>query len=145
MHGAIYAAEQGFDRTCETYVAAPLAEFAARGAPRERIWLAEDGGRLLGCVALVAASEEIAQLRWFLVDPAARGRGLGTQLIAELVAFARACGYRSIFLWTVSALARAARRYRAAGFAKTDERPGRHWGVEVIEERYVLALADNPG
>ena len=145
MHGAIYAAEQGFDRTFETYVAGPLAEFAARGAPRERIWLGEEDCRLIGCIALVEAAHDVAQLRWFLVDPAARGRGLGTRLIAELIDFARARKYRSIFLWTVSALAPASRLYRAAGFAKTEERPGRHWGIEVIEEKYVLALADNPG
>src|SRR5437867_7870156 len=77
LHGLVYAREYGFDPTFEAYVAGPLAEFALRGSPRERLWLAERDGRLVGCAAVVAAAPQTAQLRWFLVDPAARGAGLG--------------------------------------------------------------------
>jgi ribosomal protein S18 acetylase RimI-like enzyme len=74
------------------------------------------------------------------VDPGARGLGLGTRLLEEAVAFSREKGYRSIVLWTVSALAAAARLYRAAGFTRVAEKPGRPWGVDAVEEKYELAL-----
>ncbi|HEX5271955.1 MAG TPA: GNAT family N-acetyltransferase [Gemmataceae bacterium] len=140
LHGTAYARECGFDVTFEAYVAGPLARFVLSASPRERLWLAERTGDLVGCVAVVAASAEAAQLRWFLVDPSARRAGLGTALLAGAVAFAREAAYRSVTLWTVSALGAAARLYRAAGFRLAEERPGRRWGVDVVEQRYELAL-----
>jgi GNAT superfamily N-acetyltransferase len=140
LHGVLYARECGFDPTFEAYVAAPLAEFVRSGSPRERLWLAERGGTAVGCVAVVAASPETAQLRWFLVDPSARGAGLGKRLLGEAIAFARQAGYREVILWTVAALTTAAHLYRAAGFRKVEEKPGRMWGVEVVEEKYALTL-----
>jgi GNAT superfamily N-acetyltransferase len=140
LHGVLYAREYGFDPTFEAYVAGPLAEFVRRGSPRERLWLAERDGRLVGCVAIVAASPEIAQLRWFLVDPSARGAGLGRRLLGEAVAFSRESGYNHVLLWTVSALAAAAHLYRALGFRRTEEKPGRLWGMDVVEEKYELPL-----
>ncbi|HET8648839.1 MAG TPA: GNAT family N-acetyltransferase, partial [Gemmatimonadales bacterium] len=106
LHGTLYAREYGFDHTFEAYVAGPLAEFALRNAPNERIWLAEQAGRLVGVVAIVAEDGDpaTAQLRWFLVDPSARGRGLGRRLLDTAIEFSRAAGYRRIVLWTVSAL-----------------------------------------
>lgn len=140
LHGAIYSREYGFDTTFEDYVAAPLAEFVSRGSQRERLWIAEREGRIVGSIALIEASEHEAQLRWYLVDPSARGHGLGKKLLAECVAFARDKGFESIILWTVSALTAAARLYRAAGFVMVEKKPGKHWGVEVVEEKYVLEL-----
>lgn len=140
MHGLLYAQECHFDPTFEAYVAGPLAAFVRTGSLRERLWLAERDGRLVGCVAIVAAAEDTAQLRWFLVDPSVRGQGLGTRLLRAAITFAQEQGYRRILLWTVSALAAAARLYRAAGFQKTAEKPGHVWGVEVVEEKYELAL-----
>jgi ribosomal protein S18 acetylase RimI-like enzyme len=142
LHGIIYAAEYGFDATFEAYVAAPLAEFARRNSPRECLWIAERQGRIAGCVAIVAAAPEVAQLRWFLVDPAARGGGCGKRLLSEAIAFCKEHGYRSIVLWTTSALTAAAHLYRSAGFSKVEEKPGRLWGVDVVEERYELRLAE---
>src|SRR2546423_4368740 len=89
LHGVIYAREYGFDPTFEAYVAGPLAEFVRRASPRERLWIAERDGRLIGSVAVVAASPQTAQLRWFLVDPCARGAGLGKRLLREAIAFAK--------------------------------------------------------
>src|SRR6202044_3188371 len=89
LHGRVYAAECGWNATFKVYVAGPLMEFARRKKPRERIWLAEAGGRLAGCVAIVEASAEEAQLRWLLVDPEQRRLGLGTRLLTSAVAFAR--------------------------------------------------------
>jgi GNAT superfamily N-acetyltransferase len=140
MHGLLYAREYGFDHTFEAYVAGPLAEFALRASPRERIWMAEADRHLVGCIAIVEASTEAAQLRWFLVDPAARGAGLGKRLMDESVAFCRASAYHSVILWTVSALTTAAHLYRAAGFTKTFEQARNVWGVDVVEEKYELHL-----
>ncbi len=140
LHGVVYAHEYGFDHTFEAYVAGPLSELVRRPSPRQRIWIAEQGDRLAGCIAIVEQSPETAQLRWFLVDPQCRGEGLGRRLLDEAIAFCRSCGYRSVMLWTVSALTAAARLYRAAGFRKVEENPGAPWGVPVVEERYDLDL-----
>jgi GNAT superfamily N-acetyltransferase len=137
LHGTIYAREYAFDPTFEAYVAGPLAEFALRiPAERERLWIAEHDSRIVGCIAIVTASTDEAQVRWFLLDPAARGIGLGTRLMREAIAFCEEQGYRRVMLWTVAALTAAARLYRAAGFTLAEERPGRRWGVDVIEQRY---------
>jgi len=138
LHGVLYAREYGFDETFEAYVAGPLADFVLSPSDRQRLWLAERDDRLVGCVAVVAADEATAQLRWYLVGPAARGCGLGRRLLDEAVAFAWRSGFEVIVLWTVSALTAAAHLYRKVGFVKVEERPGRRWGVEVIEERYEL-------
>src|SRR5262249_32181441 len=81
LHGVHYAREHGFDATFEAYVAKPLADFVLTPSPRQRLWLAETDGELVGCIAIVAASAAVAQLRWFLVIPEARGHGLGTRLL----------------------------------------------------------------
>ncbi len=140
LHGVIYAAEYGFDRTFEAYVAGPLAEFALSCTDRERIWLAEQDGRCVGSIAIVTLSPETALLRWFLVDPSVRGAGLGKSLLNGAVAFCRSAGYQSVALWTVSALKVATHLYRSAGFERVEEKHSRRWGVDVIEEKYVLAL-----
>jgi N-acetylglutamate synthase-like GNAT family acetyltransferase len=141
LHGTIYAREQGFDPTFEAYVAALLAEFVRSASARERLWIAEQDSRIVGCVAIVAASPQTAQLRWFLVDPSVRGAGLGKRLLREALAFCRDCGYISVILRTVSALEAAAHLYRSTGFRKVEEKPGRRWGVEVVEEKYELGLS----
>jgi N-acetylglutamate synthase-like GNAT family acetyltransferase/8-oxo-dGTP pyrophosphatase MutT (NUDIX family) len=140
LHGTIYATEYSFDPTFEAYVAGPLSEFVRSRTDRDRLWIAERDGQLVGCIAIVAAAEKEAQLRWFLVDPSARGAGLGKRLLHEALTFCQHRGYGSVFLWTVSALTAAARLYRSAGFEKVEEKPGERWGVQVIEEKYVLKL-----
>jgi GNAT superfamily N-acetyltransferase len=140
LHGEIYAREYGFDPTFEAYVAGPMADFVRAASPRERLWIAEAAGRIVGCVAIVAASAEEAQLRWFLVVPPARGRGLGKRLLHEAVDFCRQAGYQSIFLWTVSTLTAAAHLYQAAGFRCVEQKSGRLWSADVVEEKYLLHL-----
>jgi GNAT superfamily N-acetyltransferase len=140
LHGVLYAREYGFDPTFEAYVAGPLAEFVRSASPRERLWVAEKNGQVVGCIAIVAASPETAQLRWFLVDPGVRGAGLGKRLLNEAVAFSKGCGYANVILWTVSALAAAAHLYRGAGFRKVEEKAARLWGADVVEEKYELTL-----
>jgi ribosomal protein S18 acetylase RimI-like enzyme len=142
LHGTLYAREYGFDPTFEAYVAGPLAQFVLSRSDRDRLWLAEQAGRVVGCIAIVGAAEREAQLRWYLVDPSVRGRGLGARLLREAVAFCKERGYESAFLWTVAALRAAAHLYRSVGFEKVEERPGQRWGVGVVEERYVLQLGE---
>ena len=140
LHGSLYAEEYGFDHTFEAYVAGPLAQFSLAHSERERMWIAERDDRILGSIAIVSFSPEIAQLRWFLVDPAARGTGLGKRLLNEAVGFCGAAGYRSIVLWTVSALTTAAHLYRSVGFERVEEKRATRWSVEVVEEKYELVL-----
>jgi GNAT superfamily N-acetyltransferase len=140
LHGIVYARERGFDPTFEAYVAGPLAEFVCRASVRERLWLAERGGAFVGCVAIVEAAPHTAQLRWYVVAPDARGAGLGTRLLKEAVAFCRAERYADVILWTESALTAAARLYQSVGFRKAEEKPGRMWGVDLVEEKYELRL-----
>jgi GNAT superfamily N-acetyltransferase len=139
LHGVLYAREHGFDATFEAYVAGPLADFVRAADPRSRLWLAEKDGGLVGCVGIVAASPQTAQLRWFLVDPAVRGAGLGKRLLNEAIAFSKSAGYTNIILWTERSLTAAAHLYLAAGFRKTEDKPGRVWGKDVVEEKYELA------
>lgn len=140
LHGTTYAREYGFDHSFEAYVAGPLAAFACAPSPRHRIWIAERGDRLVGCIAIVDLGNGVAQLRWFLVDPSERGTGLGRRLLGEAVGFCRDAGYGSIVLWTVNALLAAAHLYRDAGFVKVEEHASRQWGVDVVEEKYERRL-----
>jgi GNAT superfamily N-acetyltransferase len=140
LHGVTYAEEYGWDHTFEAYVAGPLAEFALAPKPRERIWIVEHDGRVAGSIAIVESSAEHAQLRWFLLQPALRGRGLGRTLIESAIAFSRDAGYRTISLWTVSDLEAAASLYRSAGFVLAEESRDVRWGTTVTEQRYELVL-----
>ncbi len=140
LHGVVYAKEYGFDTTFEAYVAGPLAEFVRNPSDRDRLWIAEQGDRLVGCIAIVGVTSEEAQLRWFLVDPSARGRGLGTKLMEEAVRFCQHRSYETVFLWTVRALTDAARLYRSFGFELVEEHSAQQWGVAVVEQKYRLTL-----
>lgn len=140
LHGTLYAAEYGWDYTFEAYVAAPLGEFAKSHTERERIWIVEKDGKPAGSIGIVSASTEQAQLRWFLLHPDLRGRGIGRMLLEEAVRFSRDSGYSSIFLWTVSALIAAGKLYHALGFRVTEEHTHTLWGARVTEQRYDLHL-----
>lgn len=140
LHGILYAEEQGFDHTLDAYVAGPLAEFAMAHSPRERIWIVECDGKIVGSAAIIEFSESAAQLRWLLLDPDVRGIGLGRRLVEEAVEFSRSAGYSSVFLWTVDALTPAAAIYQSVGFRKTEEMTHKLWGCMVTEVRYDLVL-----
>ena len=140
-HGLIYAAEHGWDHRFEAYVAGPLSEFALHHDPaRERLWLAELAGRIVGSIAIVDGGADAAQLRWFLVEPDCRGMGVGRLLLDEALAFARASGRRRVFLWTVAGLDAAARLYRSAGFTLAESVASARWAAALVEERYDLEL-----
>ena len=140
LHGVLYAAEQGWDYTFEAYVAGPLSDFARSQSDRERIWIVEKDGTVAGSIAIVLATPEQAQLRWFLLHPDLRGRGIGRILLNEAVSFSRTSNYTSVFLTTVSALTAAAKLYLAAGFQLKEENTHLIWGAVVTEQRYELNL-----
>src|SRR4029077_8555653 len=132
-HGALYAGEYGYDEEFEGLVAEIVARFVRRyDARRERCWIAERDGDVVGCVFLVKKSQAVAQLRLLLVEPAARGAGLGSRLVGECVRFARQAGYRKVVLWTQSELAAARRLYEAAGFRLTRTERHHSFGKALV-------------
>ena len=140
MHGIFHALEQGWDHTFEVYVAVPLAEFAQSKSSREKIWILVEGNRIAGSVAIVKRTEEEAQLRWLLLEPEIRGRGIGKWLVEEALDFSRISGYESIFLWTVETLYIAANLYRSVGFVQRERLTHEIWGSTVTEVKYELPL-----
>jgi len=141
LHGVLYAREYNLDHTFEGYVAAGLGEFAkSYDERRDRLWLAEESGRIVGSIAIVGQEDGTAQLRWFLVDPEARGSGLGRRLVREALEFCRELGFQSIFLWTLGGLNAAAHLYGEVGFRMTEQKRHEIWGSERTEERYDLLL-----
>ena len=140
-HGALYAEELGWDMQFEALVAKIAARFLERFDPaRERCWIAERDGERVGCVFLVRRSAQVAQLRLLLVEPSARGLGLGQRLVDECLAFARAAGYRHIMLWTNGGLDAARAIYESRGFRLTKEEPHRSFGVELVGQTFERAL-----
>jgi DNA-binding MarR family transcriptional regulator/GNAT superfamily N-acetyltransferase len=140
-HGALYASEYGFDSSFEALVAEIAAKFLSHfDASRERCWIADIDGAQVGSVFLVRHTDDIAKLRLLLVDPAGRGKGLGQRLVAECVAFAKACGYRKITLWTQSILVAARRIYQDAGFVRVASEPHRSFGQSLTGETWELSL-----
>ena len=142
-HGALYAAEYGWDETFEALVARIVADYVDhRQADRECAWIAEVDGEPAGCVFCVRKDEITAQLRLLLVEPAARGLGIGTRLVDECVRFARAAGYRRLVLWTNSVLADARRIYERAGFQLVESEPHHSFGRDLVGQYWSLELAD---
>jgi DNA-binding MarR family transcriptional regulator/N-acetylglutamate synthase-like GNAT family acetyltransferase len=140
-HGALYAQEYAFDVDFEALVASIVAKFVSHFDPeRERCWIAERGGEPVGCVFLVKASKRVAKLRLFLVEPEARGLGIGTAMVHELIAFARSAGYHTIRLWTQSILLAARHVYARAGFRLVAEEPHRSFGQDLVAETWELRI-----
>jgi DNA-binding MarR family transcriptional regulator/GNAT superfamily N-acetyltransferase len=140
-HGALYAQEYKFDSRFETMVARVAADFLAQHDPaRERCWIAERDGVNLGSVFLVRKSNEIAKLRLLIVEPAARGLGIGRHLVTECIGFARQAGYRGITLWTNDVLVAARAIYQRAGFRLVASAPHADFGPPMIGEDWDLSL-----
>lgn len=136
-HGEMYAKEFGWDQSFEALVARIVADYAEHRDPeREAAWIAEVDGQRAGCVFCVAESDDVAKLRILLVDPSARGHGLGARLVDECLTFARAAGYRRITLWTNDVLTSARRIYQAAGFRLEAAEPHHSFGHDMVGQTW---------
>ena len=140
-HGALYAEEYGFDLQFEALVAEIVASFIKRfNARRERCWIAEIGNKPVGSVLVVRQSDCIAQLRLLLVEPEARGLGIGRALVDECIRFSRAGGYAKITLWTQSNLVAARRIYKTAGFRMVQQEAHHSFGHNLTGENWERSI-----
>ena len=141
LHGMLYAREYGLDQTFEGDVAIKLGEFAKSYDPaKDYFAVAEIDGRIVGSIVISGLPDQVAQLRFFLVHPDARGHGLGRRLMQDALTFCREKGVRNVWLWTISELKAAAHLYRDAGFKVTKENTHEIWGATRTEQRYDLWL-----
>jgi GNAT superfamily N-acetyltransferase len=141
-HGEVYATEFGWDADLEALIARIVADYAAdRDPAREAAWIAELDGRRVGCVLCVRADDTTAQLRVLLVDPSARGHGVGGRLVDECLAFARRAGYTRMTLWTNDPLVAARHLYLSRGFTLVRQEPHHSFGVDLVGQVYQRELA----
>lgn len=140
-HGALYEREYGWGMRFEALVAGVAAEFVRNfDAGRERLWIAERDDAIIGCIMLAKKNREVAKLRLLLVEPEARGLGLGGRLVDECIRFAREADYRKIELWTNSILLGARRLYERAGFKLVHSEPHDQFGEGLIGETWEIML-----
>lgn len=141
-HGVLYSQEYGYDERFEALVAKIASEFIQNfDSKREHCWIAERDGENVGCVLLVKKSKTVAKLRVLLVEPSARGMGIGKRLVEECIRFARRAGYKKIMLWTQSELHSARRIYQQAGFQLVGKQKHDNWGRKgLVAETWELKL-----
>jgi N-acetylglutamate synthase-like GNAT family acetyltransferase len=140
-HGAIYWDQFGWDRDFEALVARIVADYHQEFKPgRENAWIAEINGARAGCVFCCQRDQTTAQLRILLVEPWARGAGLGTRLVDKCIAFARGAGYSKMMLWTNDVLVSARHIYEAAGFELVEEDSHHSFGHDLVGQNWELPL-----
>ena len=141
-HGVLYCQEYGYDERFEALVAEIVAEFIKNYDPRrERCWMAERDGEIVGSVFLVKKSDSVAKLRLLLVEPSARGLGIGRRLVAQCIGSARQAGYKKMILWTQSELTAARKIYQHAGFKLVKQEAHESWGRDdLVSQTWELKL-----
>ncbi|MGH9522508.1 MAG: GNAT family N-acetyltransferase [Terriglobales bacterium] len=140
-HGVLYARDERYDMRFEALVAQLVGEFFQRNdSERERCWIAERNGENVGCVFVFRKSVRVAKLRMLLVEPSARGLGLGSRLIDECIQFAKTVGYHKMVLWTHKSLTQARRLYKNAGFKLVKAVPNPSFGRKLVDEFWEIEL-----
>ncbi len=140
-HGELYCKEYGWDDSFEALVGEVATQFLKNFDPNcERCWIAELDGEAVGSIFLVKYTDTLAKLRLLLVEPHARGFGIGRKLVGECIDFARQSGYKKVTLWTQSCLVAARKLYRDAGFKLVKEEPQRAFGADLVSEIWELEL-----
>jgi DNA-binding MarR family transcriptional regulator/N-acetylglutamate synthase-like GNAT family acetyltransferase len=140
-HGVLYAEEYGWDEGCEALIARIVADYIEhRDARKENAWIAEVDGERAGCVFCTKKERDVAQLRLLLVEPWARGQGVGTRLVDECLGFAKRAGYRRIMLWTNDVLKDARRVYQRAGFSLGHEEKHHSFGRDLVGQTWWKCL-----
>jgi DNA-binding MarR family transcriptional regulator/N-acetylglutamate synthase-like GNAT family acetyltransferase len=138
-HAVLYTQEYGWDETFEALVAQIVSDFINNFDPaKERCWIAEMNGEIIGSVFVVKSSDAVAKLRLLLVEPKARGLGLGTRLVEECIRFAKRAGYQKMILWTNSILVEARHIYQKFGFQLTESDPHHSFGHDLVGETWEL-------
>jgi GNAT superfamily N-acetyltransferase len=140
-HGVLYAQEYGWDERFEALVARIVADYIDRRDPsREQAWIAEVDGEPVGCVFCVKKDDKTAQLRLLLVEPRARGLGIGGRLVEECLRFARRAGYEQMMLWTNDVLDAARRIYERVGFTLVEQEPHHSFGHDLVGQNWSRKL-----
>ena len=141
LHGVLYKEECDYGLGFETYVASGLVEFCQRYDPkRDRVWICEHQERIIGFLLLMHRDEQVAQLRYFLLEPEYRGIGLGKKLMELYMDHLKLVGYRSTYLWTTRDQETAISLYKRYGFRLTEEKSSDAFGKPLVEQKYELEI-----
>ncbi|MBT3200361.1 MAG: GNAT family N-acetyltransferase [Phycisphaerales bacterium] len=140
LHGLIAYTGFGFDYRFEAYVAEYLGKFVKEENPRSRMWMLDGDDGILATIAVAHAGDDIAQLRWFGVDPSATGQGIGRALWHAALAFCKQQNYKEVFLWTVDGLDVARAMYDKSGFKVSEENTHEIWGQTLTEQKMTLVI-----
>jgi N-acetylglutamate synthase-like GNAT family acetyltransferase len=141
LHGLVYHKEYNYNINCEVYIAEGFCEFYRNyDLQKDSVWVAEHNGKIVGFLLLIHRKDNAAQLRYFILDPAYRGIGLGKKLISLFMESLKQKGYQTAYLWTTSELFSAAHIYKQAGFQLTEEKDSTDFGKPVRHQRYDLSM-----